>query len=275
MSGSNSLNSFLDEDKYNSERLLALKYIKERVERATTVHNILAPITPQDEYIFEIPRGEDEDTNSELSDPFAELGENIVLSAENKQKRRLSKVEADVLIMNSFPKTHMEIQSELAAELRLDQIPQLDIEEIMQGKLKAENEGELDVINQVAASFDQVGLNVYKEEKRKMEERAKIQGQKPKPKKTKTKEELDLEANSMLSGIWRMLGRVWKFQLTTKFYKKIFLDATSMDQNGFPITQPGYNFYDEKKASTNPVEKTWDQKEEIRKKCEDWLKNVK
>lgn len=222
MSGSNSLNSFLDEDKYNSERLLALKYIKERVERATTVHNILAPITPQDEYIFEIPKGEDEDTNSELSDPFAELGENIVLSAENKQKRRLSKVEADVLIMNSFPKTHMEIQSELAAELRLDQIPQLDIEEIMQCKFENEAEEEQDVINQVAASFDQVGLNVYKEEKRKFEEREKIRGQKPKPKKTKTKEELDLEANSMLSGIWRMLGELNIIARECHLYSKAF-----------------------------------------------------
>lgn len=208
MSGSNSLNSFLDEDKYNSERLLALKYIKERIERASTVQNILAPITPQDEYIFEIAKGDDESSNSELSDPFAELGENIVLSAENKQKRRLSKVEADVLVLNSFPPTHMEIQNELAAELRLDHIPRLDIEQIMQEKLTDETEEDLEVINQVAASFDQVGLSVYKEEKRKMEERDKLRGQKPKTKKTKTKEELDLEANSMLSGIWRMLGNV-------------------------------------------------------------------
>lgn len=224
MSGSNSLNSFLDEDKYNSEKLLALKYIKERVERATTVQNILAPITPQDEYIFEMPKGEDEDTNSELSDPFAELGENIVLSAENKQKRRLSKVEADVLVMNSFPPTHMEIQNELSAELRLERIPQLDIEVIMQGKLETETKEELDVINQIAASFDQVGLSVYKEEKRKFEEKEKLRGQKPKPKKTKTKEELDLEANSMLSGIWRMLGTRSTFLVftTCSFISKCF-----------------------------------------------------
>lgn len=48
-----------------------------------------------------------------------------------------------------------------------------------------------------------------------------------------------------------------------------------MDNDGFPITQPGYNFYEDKKGLTNPAEKTWNQKEEIRKKCEDWLKNVK
>jgi hypothetical protein len=53
------------------------------------------------------------------------------------------------------------------------------------------------------------------------------------------------------------------------------LDATSEDGEGFPITQPGYNFYEAKKTLVNPSEKTWNQKEEVRKKCEEWLKNVK
>lgn len=45
--------------------------------------------------------------------------------------------------------------------------------------------------------------------------------------------------------------------------------------NGFPITQPGYNFYEDKKTLETPAEKSWNQKEQVRKKCEDWLKNVK
>lgn len=57
---------------------------------------------------------------------------------------------------------------------------------------------------------------------------------------------------------------------------KIFiLDAASMDDDGFPITQPGYNFYRDKKLFVRPIEKTWTQKEEVRKKCEEWLKSLK
>lgn len=205
--------SFLDEDKYNSERLLALKYIKERIERASTVQNILAPITPQDEYIFDVARVDDNASDvSELSDPFAELGGNIILSAENKQKRRLSKVEADQLVMNSFPPTHMEIQNELVAEMRLIQAPQLDIDEIMGEKSDDDDDDESEIFRQVACDLEQVGLTVYKEEKRKTDVTEKSR-QKQRPKKTKTQEEQDLEANSMLSGIWRMLGKKISYYL--------------------------------------------------------------
>lgn len=136
MSISNSPMSILDEDKYTSERQLALKYIKEREERASTVENILAPITPQDEFIFDIPRGDDDSDISELSDPFAELGENIVLLMENKTKRRLSKVEADILVMNSFPKTHMEIQNEFTAGMIHPSGPHINIEKILEAKIE-------------------------------------------------------------------------------------------------------------------------------------------
>lgn len=206
---SNSLISFLDEDKYNSERLLALKYIKERIERASTVQNILAPITPQDEFIFDVARATADNLSevSELSDPFAELGENIIINAENKQKRRLSKVEADVLVMNSFPSTHMEIQNEIVAEMSLiSQAPQLDVGRIMEDRSDDGDSDESEIIHQVACSLEEVGLRVYKEEKRKTESRQNESRQKQRPKKTKTQEEQDMEANSLLSGIWRMLG---------------------------------------------------------------------
>lgn len=268
--------SFLDEDKYNSERLLAIKYIKERIERATTVQNILAPITPQDEYIFDVVRVDDNASEiSELSDPFAELGENIILSAESKQRRRLSKVEADVLVMNSFPPTHMEIQNELVSEMRLSQPLHLDVSRIMAQKPDNDKDDEESAVQQVASALSQIGLKGYKEEKRKTDEKDK-QRQKQRPKKTKTQEELDFEANSMLSGIWRMLGKII---FVINFFDDLnacsFLDATSMENDGFPITQQGYNFYDDKKKLVDAAESSWDQKEEVRKKCEDWLKNVK
>lgn len=195
--------SFLDEDKFNSERLLALKYIRERIERASTVQNILAPITPQDEYIFDVARvDEDASDVSELSDPFAELGENIILSAENKQKRRLSKVEADGLVMNSFPPTHMQIQNELFAESCLAQPMYLDVEQIMNAATDDDVESESEQLQQVSASLEQVGLKGYKEEKRKSDEKDKLR----KTKKSKSQDDQDIEANSLLSGIWRMLG---------------------------------------------------------------------
>jgi hypothetical protein len=55
----------------------------------------------------------------------------------------------------------------------------------------------------------------------------------------------------------------------------IFLDATSMENDGFNITQPGYNFYEDKRTLVNPAERTWNQKEEVRKKVEEWLKTLK
>lgn len=91
MSYSNSPISFLDENKYEAERMVALKYIVEREQRAESIENILAPIGPQDVFIFDIALvncNEDAASQfSELSDPFAELGGNIILSAETKQKR--------------------------------------------------------------------------------------------------------------------------------------------------------------------------------------------
>lgn len=196
--------SFLDEDKFNSEKLLALKYIKERVERASTVQNILAPITPQEEYIFDVVRVDDAASEvSELSDPFAELGGNIVLSAENKQKRRLSKVEADVLVMNSFPSAHMEVQNEIAAEMGLLQPPQLDIDKIMESNSVDDEDDDSECFKQVACALEQIGLQGYKDKKKKTNDNEKSR---QKPKKSKN-EEQDLEGNS-LSGIWRMLGKL-------------------------------------------------------------------
>lgn len=205
----NSPMSILDEDKYNSERLLALKYIKDRIGSATIL-NVLAPITPQDEYIFDAARVNDQSSDvSELSDPFAELGGNIILSAENKQKRRLSKVEADVLVMNSFPATHMEIQNEIISEMNLIIPPQLDIKKIMEVNSDEEEDPEsAEVMQSVEASLEQCGLKVYREEKKKRDEKQ-SQQQKQRQKKVKTQDELDIETNS-LSGIWRMLGTKMK-----------------------------------------------------------------
>lgn len=250
-SNSNSLMSFLDEDKFNSERLVALKYIKERTERAETVQNILAPITSQDEYIFDVASVDDKFSEaSDLSDPFAELGGNIILSAESKQKRRLSKVEADVLVMNSFPAVHMEIQNKLLA---LTAPSEFSIEKFFETDDDSNDDSES--LQQVSSLLSQVGLKSYKEEKLRNFEKEKLR---PKPRSKAIKaQEHDADANSLLSGVWRML------------------DAASMDEDNFPITQLGYSFYDEKRTLVNPTEETWDKKEEVRKKCEDWLKNVK
>lgn len=243
----------MDENKYDSERILAMKYIKEREERALTVQHILAPISQQDEYIFDANRNDNDSDISELSDPFAELGGNIVMSAENKQKRRLSKAEADTLVMNSFPRTHMEIQNSLLKELTQIRVPHIDIEGIMEEKENDCESEEDEVLKEVAENLEQCGLKSHLEEKKKIEERQKLL-QKPRTKKVKTNEDQQFDTNS-LSGIWRML------------------DAASM--NDFPITQHGYNFYEDNKTWVNPAEKSWEQKEEIRKKCEEWLKNIK
>lgn len=157
MSFTNTPISYLDENKYDSDRLLAMKYIKEREERASTVQNILAPITQHDEFIFDISRNDDGSDISELSDPFAELGGNIVMSAENKQKRRLSKVEADTLVMNSFPRSHMEIQNTFLKELTQIRAPHIDIEKIMEDKEKNYESEDDEVLQEVSSTLEQCG----------------------------------------------------------------------------------------------------------------------
>jgi L,D-peptidoglycan transpeptidase YkuD (ErfK/YbiS/YcfS/YnhG family) len=81
--------------------------------------------------------------------------------------------------------------------------------------------------------------------------------QKPRPKKVKTADDNEIDMNS-LSGVWRLL------------------EAESM-HNEFPLTQLGYNFYvqNDKDWIKRRESKTWNQIEITRKKCEDWLKNVK
>lgn len=256
MSRSNSPTSFLYDDKLITDHQFAMKYIKDRSEKANTIQNILAPITAQDEFIFDIQVADENASEvSELSDPFAELGGNIISSAESQQKRRLSKIEADVLVMNSFPPTHMKIQNELIREVEIPFPPQLDIDSILEGKIDDfEDENDADFFQQIKNSMEQVGIKAYNEDKKKSEDKEAI---KKKSKQKKLQDDQEADSSSLMSGIWRML------------------DAASMDDDGFPITQPGYNFYRDKKLFVRPIEKTWTQKEEVRKKCEEWLKNLK
>jgi hypothetical protein len=85
MSRSNSPTSFLYDDKLITDHQFAMKYIKDRSEKANTIQNILAPITAQDEFIFDIQVADENASEvSELSDPFAELGGNIISSADQR-----------------------------------------------------------------------------------------------------------------------------------------------------------------------------------------------
>lgn len=66
----------------------------------------------------------------------------------------------------------------------------------------------------------------------------------------------EIETNS-LSGIWRML------------------DGESM-KNGFPITEIGYNLFEDKRLEwLNREDIAWDDKEKIKMKCDQWLKKCK
>lgn len=157
--------------------------------------------------------------------------------------------------MNSFPSTHMQIQNEVIGEMNIASATRINIEEVMQLNLNEDDDNKSEVFQEVSEILSSCGLGAYEEEKKKREEKEKLKNPKPRPKKAKSPEDCDIDTNS-LSAIWRML------------------DAVSMD-NGFPITQPGYNFYEDKKSWINQAEKSWEQKEEVRKKCEEWLKNVK
>lgn len=211
MSESNSPTSFFHTEKCPADQLLWT--IKERISRASTTENILAPISSRDEYIFRTNPNVDEDDASqisELSDPFEELGGNIISNAENNQKRRLSKLEADVLVMNSFPSAHMRIQAELIEDSGRSAnsffSPDIDIE-ITAGinTILDDSESDIEFFQQISSSIDQVGIKNYKEDKKKLEDKEK---QRQKLKSKKSQDDQDIDSSSLLSGIWRMLGNV-------------------------------------------------------------------
>lgn len=208
MSESNSPTSIFNTEKCPADQLLWT--IKERISRAHTIENILSPISSRDEYIFRTnPNVDDDDASqiSELSDPFQELGGNIISNAENNQKRRLSKLEADVLVMNSFPSAHMQIQASLIESGGLENSffsPDIHVE-IVAGADASFDDSESDVefFQQISTTMDQVGIKSYKEDKKKNEDREK---QRQKLKSKKSLDDQDIDSSSLLSGIWRMLG---------------------------------------------------------------------
>lgn len=60
-----------------------------------------------------------------------------------------------------------------------------------------------------------------------------------------------------MSGIWRML------------------DGQSME-NGFPITEIGYNLLEDKRQNWLVREEIpWMEKEKVKKKCEQWIKSCR
>lgn len=279
MSSSISPTSFFNNEKCSTDQLMWT--IKDRIMRAHTVENILSPISSRDEYIFRSnPNADDDDDESqmsELSDPFAELGGNIISNAESNQKRRLSKIEADVLVMNSFPPAHMQIQTSLIDESKCSQFPSIDIDSIAETSptdtILADSESDIEFFQQISASLEQVGLKSHNEKKAEDKEK-----QQRKSKGKKSGDDQDIDSSSLLSGIWRMLGEFYieNLESVDDNYFKSNLDAASMNDDGFPITQPGYNFFNdrEKRLFVRPMEKSWCQKEEVRKKCEEWLKSL-
>lgn len=280
MSSSISPTSFFNNEKCSTDQLMWT--IKDRIMRAHTVENILSPISSRDEYIFRSnPNADDDDDESqmsELSDPFAELGGNIISNAESNQKRRLSKIEADVLVMNSFPPAHMRIQTSLIDESKSSQFPSIDIDSIAETSptdtILADSESDIEFFQQISASLEQVGLKSHNEKKAEDKEK-----QQRKSKGKKSGDDQDIDSSSLLSGVWRMLGEFCSLVFDNNYknynYNSI-PDAASMNDDGFPITQPGYNFFNdrEKRLFVRPMEKSWCQKEEVRKKCEEWLKSL-
>ena len=165
--------------------------------------------------------------------------------------------------MNSFPPKHLQIideiikeKSEASNEIRKNEEINDKDSESLNLEIDVNNtEADVEFYENIRQIIDSVGLHLYEEEKRKKDDQEKLR-QKTRPKKS-TQEE-NLETNS-ISAIWRML------------------EAASVS-NGFPLTQPGYNFFEDNKNCADWIRRkeagSWDDNEEIRKKCENWLKNM-
>lgn len=213
MSESISPTSFFNNEKCATDQLQLHWTIKNRIMRAQTVENILNPISSRDEYIFQHHPNPDDDNESqisELSDPFAELGGNIITNAESNQKRRLSKIEADVLVMNSFPPAHMRIQASLIDESQCSQFPSIDIDKIAETSptdaILDDSESDIEFFQQISTTLEQVGIKSHNEKKQEDEKQQK------KSKKSKSGDDQDIDSSSLLSGIWRMLGECHDFR---------------------------------------------------------------
>lgn len=77
---------------------------------------------------------------------------------------------------------------------------------------------------------------------------------KPQPPRRPPKAKYDAIDSKSMSGIWRML------------------DGESVE-NGFPITEIGYNVFDDKRLGwLNREDLSWDDREAVKVKCEKWIK---
>ncbi|XP_055703897.1 uncharacterized protein LOC129802243 [Phlebotomus papatasi] len=198
---------------------------------------------------------------SKLSDPFSDMEEKI--TPQDNGKRRMTKIEADIMLMSSFTPNFMSIQREMLEKLPpdsaicadfathrnytyLDRRQPKECDEQIKLKIQEMLTScgiKSPVISRASESPDKPTstaapspLDMYNQ----------MQGKSP----------LSDADNNSLSAVWRML------------------EAQSVE-NGFPVTPFGYNVFEDKRLEwMTRRDSSWNDREQVREKCENWLKNI-
>ncbi|GAB0097867.1 hypothetical protein DMENIID0001_135450 [Sergentomyia squamirostris] len=203
---------------------------------------------------------EDSDSCSKLSDPFSDMEEKV--TPVYSGKRRMTKIESDMLMMSSFTPNFMSVQRDMIKSLPshssicsefdnvrnytyLDRRQPKDSDNVIKEKIqemlslcgiKSPAISRASESPEKPPTADPSPLDMY----------AQFQGKSP----------LSDADNNSLSAVWRML------------------EAQSVE-NGFPVTPFGYNVFEDKRLDwMTRKDSSWNDREQIREKCENWLKNL-
>ncbi|XP_055693562.1 uncharacterized protein LOC129795989 [Lutzomyia longipalpis] len=203
------------------------------------------------------------DCSSKLSDPFSDMEEKIVPQAA-AGKRRMTKIEADCMLMSSFTPNFMSVQKEMLNELQTDEVICSDFQTKRNYTYldrREPKESDERIRRRIQDMLTSCGIKSPAPVSRATESP-------DKPLSTGAPSPLEMYAmlqgkspmsdadNSSLSAVWRML------------------DAQSVE-NGFPVTPFGYNVFEDKRLEwMTRKESSWNDREDIREKCENWLKNI-
>ncbi|XP_059607605.1 uncharacterized protein LOC132255542 [Phlebotomus argentipes] len=202
---------------------------------------------------------EDSDCGSQLSDPFSDMEEKTVPVPSGK--RRMTKIETDIMLMSSFTPNFMTVQKEMLEKIPVDSsicsdfaiarnYTYLDRREPKESdeKIRSRIQDMLGScgVKSPAASRASPDKHIPTAAPSPLEMYKEMYGKSP----------MSDADNSSLSAVWRML------------------EAQSVE-NGFPVTPFGYNVFEDKRLEwLTRKDSTWNDREQIREKCENWLKNI-
>ena len=165
----------------------------------------------------------------------------------------MSKVDTDIFLMSSFSKEHKAIEK----EMRSKNLTNVCSENLIKFKISPKQfEEDSEFIEKFNKELAKCGLEAWKDERarKQLEKDGKNKKSRGEQYISKQQERTDYVETHSMSGLWQMLEK-------------------QSVENGFPITEMGYNVYDDKRLDWLKREDLqWEDREEIKDKCMKWIK---